>query len=412
MRILSVATTHPRFVNDSEPAYVLALNRELVRLGHRVTTILPHAEGAARSEVVDGVEIRRFRYFLPASAQRLCYNGGILPNLRKSWIARVNLPFFVVSQGLSVAAAVAGQTFDVVHCHWLITSGLMGAFVAPLARIPLVVTAHGSDVFTENPVFRFLDRFVLSRASVCTANSRRSGELVSKLNPNTRIQPVPMGVHPGQYGKHLASDAIRAEMGGGTPQILFVGRFTENKGVTDLVRAMKLISERLDRARLALVGFGPAEDSIRRTIENEGLDDRVTIMGRVSRDEIPAHMASADLLVLPSLKVEGLGVVLLEALASGTPVVGTRVGGIPDIISDGVTGLLCHPGDPQNIATTCLRMLEDSDLRRTTIENGKGLIEDRFSWTRIGAFLESVLLGCVEGRDLSDGVDNRSAESR
>ncbi|MEN8164620.1 MAG: glycosyltransferase [Acidobacteriota bacterium] len=405
MKILSIATTHPRFDGDSEPAYVLALNRELVRRGHSVTTIVPHAPGAAVKESVGGVRICRFRYFVPASAQRLCYNGGILPNLRRSWIARFNLPVFVAAQACAVARAVAFGSFDIIHCHWLITSGLMGALAAGPARLPLVVTAHGSDVFTENPVFKALDRWVLGRSCVCTVNSRRSGQLVSRLNPEARIEPVPMGVDPERYGKKLASASVRETLGNGRPQILFVGRFSENKGISDLVRAMVIIGAEMPEARLALVGFGPDEDRIRSTIAAVGLGDRVTILGRVSRDDIPAHMASADLLVLPSIKVEGLGVVLLEALASGTPVVGTDVGGIPDIIEDGVTGLLCRSQDPPDIAAKCLRMLQDEDLKRRTTENGLKLVEARFSWAGIGAALEGILLGCLREPEAPDAGD-------
>jgi phosphatidylinositol alpha-1,6-mannosyltransferase len=205
-----------------------------------------------------------------------------------------------------------------------------------------------------------------------------------------------MGVYPERHGKHLASDSVRSTMGDGSPQILFVGRFSKNKGITDLVRAMPTITAALPGAHLALVGFGPDEDRIRSTITAEGMGDRVTIVGRVAGGDIPVHMASADLVVLPSIRIEGLGVVLLEALASGTAVVGSDVGGIPDIIEDGVTGLLCRSQDPPDIAAKCVRILQDEDLKRRTTENGKRLVDTRFCWTRIGAVLESIMLDCLD----------------
>jgi glycosyltransferase involved in cell wall biosynthesis len=395
LKVLSIATTHPRFDGDSEPAYVLALNRELVRRGHSVTTLAPHAPGSAVEESLGGVRVRRFRYFLPLSAQRLCYNGGILPNLRKSWLARVNLPFFVAAQAAAVMREVTTGSYDVIHCHWLITSGLMGVLAGSSARLPVVATAHGSDVFTTNPLFKMLDRWVLRRSCVCTVNSRRSGGLVTQLFPAARIVPVPMGVDARRHGKHLASDEIRRALGGGSPQLVFVGRFSPSKGVPDLVRAMPIVAAELPHARLGLVGFGPDEGRIRAAIAEVGAESLVTVVGRVNGADIPAHMASADLLVLPSIRVEGLGVVLLEALASGTPVVGSDVGGIPDIIEDGVTGLLCRGGDPTDIAKTCVRILTDEELNRATTENGKRLVDARFDWERIGEVLESVLLDCI-----------------
>lgn len=412
VRILSIATTHPRFAGDSEPAYVFSLNRELVRRGHQVTTLLPHAAGASLEEVAHGVQIRRFRYFLPARAQRLCYNGGILPNLRKSWLARVNLPCFVAAQALAVTRAVTSKQYDVIHCHWLITSGLMGALVGRPAGVPLVVTAHGSDVFTNNLLFKAIDRWVLARCSVCTVNSRRSGMLVSGLSPDARIEPVPMGVDPDRYGKDLATPEARRALGNGRPQILFVGRFSRNKGVTDLVRALPIIAAEMPQVRLAVVGYGPDEGRIRSTIDEQRVGDRVSMIGPVAREAIPAHLASADLVVLPSIKVEGLGVVLLEALASGTPVVGSDVGGIPDIIEDGVTGLLCRSEDPGDIAAKCLRLLGDPELMRQTADNGRRLVLDRFSWSRIGAALEAILESClvVRGNAVTGGGGAEGAQ--
>jgi len=410
VRILSISTTHPRFEGDSEPAYVLALNRELATRGHHVVTLVPHAPGLALDDRMGDVRIRRFRYFLPTSAQRLCYNGGILPNLGKSWLARANLPFFLASQVAAAAREVRLGSYDVIHCHWLITSGIVGVLAARPRGLPVVVTAHGSDVFTDNPLFKLLDRWVLKRSCVCTVNSRRSGQLVSRIDPGARIEPVPMGVYPERHGKMLASAAIRRAMGDGSPQILFVGRFSENKGVPDLVRAMPIIAAELPGARLALVGFGPDEARIRSTIRAEGVEDRVTMLGRVAGEEVPAHMASADLLVLPSIKIEGLGVVLLEALASGTPVVGSDVGGIPDIIEDGVTGLLCRSQDSSDIAEKCVRIIKDEELNRRTVNNGKRLVDTRFSWSRIGEALEAILVECVRNSRLSRSANGDAAE--
>jgi len=395
VKILSLATTHPRWSGDGEPGYVLSVNRELVRRGHEVTTLLPHAPGAKRSEVVGGVRIRRFRYFLPPAYQRLCYDGGILPNLRRSWWARVNLPAFLIVQAGTVGREIRAGGYDVVHCHWLISNGFMASLTTRSSRVPLVVTAHGSDVFVDNVLFRVADRFVLRRCDACTVNSHRSGERVVDIFAESPIEVVPMGIYPDRFGPHHRSTAVRALMGGGRPQLLYVGRFSQHKGVPDLLRAMRLLESELPGARLALVGFGPEEDFIRRLVGDLGLESQVRLLGRASHDEIPGYMASADLVVLPSIKVEGLGVVLLEALASGTAVVGTDVGGIPDIIRHEETGLICRSQDPEHMAAACLRLVRDDDLRRRTTAVGRRLVEEKFCWSRIASRLEAVFERCI-----------------
>jgi len=402
-----VATTHPLVPGDGEPAYVQEVNRGLARRGHRITVLLPHAAGAPRRETDGDLEIRRFRYFLPEGLQRLCYNGGILPNLRRSWTARANLPIFLAAQAAAVAREVRRLDPDLLHCHWLISSGLMGALAGGGRNRPLVVSAHGSDVYLRNLAFQTANRLVLERADLCTVNSRGTRARVLAIHPGARTEVVPMGLHPERYGPHLASEEKRRRMGGGTPQLLFVGRFSRHKGLDHLLEAMVRILRELPEARLALIGFGPEEAALLDHAARAGVAHALTVVGRIPHTEIPAWLASADLLVLPSVQVEGLGVVLLEALASGTPVVGSDLGGIPDIVADGETGLLSRPGDPEHLATVCLRLLTDRELAGATAARGRRMVEASFSWKVIAERLDGLFGALLEehpGRRRSPGA--------
>ncbi len=411
MRILSVATTHPLAPNDGEPAYVREVNRGLARLGHRVSALLPHARGAPLLDDDGPVEIRRFRYFRPTRLQRLCYNGGILPNLRRSWTARLNLPFFLAAHAAAVAREVRRFRPDIIHCHWLISSGLMGVLAGGARHRPVVVSAHGSDVYLQNILFQTANRFVLERAQLCTVNSRGTRTRVLRIHPGARTEIIPMGIHPEDYGKELASQELRSRMGGGSPQLVFVGRFAKDKGVVALLEALELLLGKLPSIRLALIGFGPEEETIRRAAARFGVAGAVTVIGRIPHAEIPRWLASADLLVLPSERVEGLGVVLLESLASGTPVVGSRVGGIPDIIDHGVTGLLCRPGDPGDIAEQCLRLGADETFRRRTAEAGRRLVTRDYCWEYVARRFDAVFRELAAELAAGDARTGREEEA-
>lgn len=410
MRILSVATTHPLAPGDGEPAYVQEVNRGLARLGHQVTALLPHAPGAPLLDDDGPVTIRRFRYFRPPGLQRLCYNGGILPNLRRSWTARVNLPFFLAAQAAAVALEVRRLRPDLLHCHWLVSSGLMGVLTGGVRHRPVVVSAHGSDVYLQNILFQTANRFVLERAHLCTVNSRGTRIRVLRIHPGARTEIIPMGVHPEDYGKELVSPELRNRMGDGDPQLLFLGRFSRDKGIIALLEALGILLQSMHSARLALIGFGPEEQTIRRAADRLGIAGATSIVGRVPHAEIPRWLASADMVILPSERVEGLGVVLLESLASGTPVIGSRVGGIPDIIEDGVTGLLCRPGDPEDLAHQLVRLARDGALRRRTAEAGRDLVTRRYCWGHVARRFDEVFLELVEGAANGAGAGQATKE--
>lgn len=173
-----------------------------------------------------------------------------------------------------------------------------------------------------------------------------------------------------------------------TDVILFVGRLIDWKGVNILVSSMKKVRDTVRNARLVIVGDGPERKSLADRVKELGLEDSVTFTGQVSGMELKDYYSRASVFVLPSITVnnqtEGLGVVLLEAMASGVPVIGSNTGGIPDIIEDGVNGLLVQPGDPKALADAIIRILSDLALADRFREAGIKTVSERFSWDRIG----------------------------
>jgi glycosyltransferase involved in cell wall biosynthesis len=169
-----------------------------------------------------------------------------------------------------------------------------------------------------------------------------------------------------------------------------VGRLVERKGVTHLVEAVR----RLPAARLTVIGDGPERTSLAAQIAEGSLGDRVTLRGRVSEAELKDAYASSDVLVLPSIldargDTEGLGVVLLEAMSYGVPVIGSNLGGITDIVRDGETGLLVPPGDPVQLAAALQRLATDRDLAQRLGEGGRKHVATAFGWPAIMAQWEA-----------------------
>jgi glycosyltransferase involved in cell wall biosynthesis len=166
--------------------------------------------------------------------------------------------------------------------------------------------------------------------------------------------------------------------------VLSAGRLIDWKGTEFLIRAMPAVLEKFPDTKLLIVGTGPERDTLIRLARELDLNDRVALPGTVPPADLPSYYRSADAFVLPSInrggKTEGLGVVLLEAMASGCPVIGTNVGGIPDIITDGENGFLVPEQRPDLIAEKIVRIFTDTELQEKFRRNGMKRIHDSFSW--------------------------------
>ncbi len=287
----------------------------------------------------------------------------------------------------ALAAAVAGWRPDVVHLH---TVGLLApATLGVLADVPTVLTVHGPELFlraTERwclpaRYFRAGDAHGPARAAltwrgravaagtswlvgrlwrrglrvvdVYTAPSRYLADLAgAEIGP---VRLVPNGFDPAEVTSRQAAPGPR--------RLLFVGRLEYFKGPQVLLDALPAVLERHPGTVLTICGTGSMDREVREQIDRLGLGSSVELAGWLRRDELARRVAGADLVVMPSLWPEAFGLTCLEALAAGTPVVASDVGGLPDLVESGVTGELVPPGDPVALAGAIDRLLGDDERR-------------------------------------------------
>ena len=205
-----------------------------------------------------------------------------------------------------------------------------------------------------------------------------------------RVHVIPPGVNPSLFDGPFEDPFA----GVGRPRVLFVGRLAPQKGVRNLVAAAGLLEDM--SAQVLLVGDGPERPALEREAERIGLGDRLHFLGFVAHDRLPAVLAHADLLVLPSL-YEELGTVLLEAMQAGLPIVASKTGGIPDVIEDGVNGLLVPPGNPEALAHAIDRLLADRDLAYRLSEGARERGKD-YDWEVLAERVLAVYRGVTAGR--------------
>lgn len=306
-----------------------------------------------------------------------------------------------VELGLRSAIARAGRP-DILHGHWLHPHGAAAAAVGRAARIPVILTAHGSDVSrldlpSESRAPRYgaaLRTACAHAAAVICVSEAMAARVAKELGGDTaRLHVIPNGVDLERFALRDRREA-RSELARRFPNspilapdrrlVVFAGELEPVKQVDRLLHALALLLPSVPDATLAVVGDGPKAQTLADLAAEHHLGDRVLLAGRRPHAEIATWLAAADLFVLPSA-TEGLPLVIPEALACGTPVVASRVGGIPECITEGETGLLVDPKAVAPLAEA-LRAALGRDWDRMKIRAAA----ERFGWDAQVAKLEAV----------------------
>ncbi len=381
MRILHVVTAFPRGPEDVIVPWLVELIVRQRAAGHEVEVFTSAYRGGGNAEYRH-IPVHRFRY-APARWEDLTHDEAVPDRMRRSLRYKL-LPLPYVLAGMwAIWRLCRGTRYDIVHVHWPVPHALFGWAAGGGAK--LVTSWYGVElrwVQSSLPWLRWFVRWALKISDVVVAISSYTGGGIGRF-ARTPVRVIP-------YTLGFTSDsAPRLPARDGTLRILFVGRLVERKGVTHLIEAVRRLPPD-SRPRLTVIGDGPERTSLEAQIARDGLSGRVTVRGRVSEAELKDAYASSDVLVLPSIldargDTEGLGVVLLEAMSYGVPVIGSNLGGITDIVRDGETGLLVPPGDPLQLAAALQRLASDRDLATRLGEAGRKHVAAAFGWPAIMA---------------------------
>ncbi len=373
MRILVVAHNYPRFPGDPAGAYVARLARAAAASGATVQVIAPHSVSALEDEETDQLRVHRFRY-APESLERVGYRGDVSRRALLAPLTLATVPAYLLRFRSAIRRHAATFHPQVVHAHWWFPAGWL---VSGLG-VPYIVTCHGSDVrlLERSAVLRRVSRAVFRGAGAVTAVSRFLATDLERQTDGLRrpVSVTPMPVDVELFGRGLTTPKTSP------PRVLYAGNLVPNKGVDVLLRAVATLHQQGTECRLKILGEGPARPNLERLARALGVGDRVEWSKFVPQDRLPAEYGASTVTVLPTRgQAEGLGLVLVEALLAGSAVVGTPAGGIPEVIQDGVTGLLARDGDPDDLADKIRRLLGDPGLRDRLTAAGRARALETYS---------------------------------
>jgi len=289
---------------------------------------------------------------------------------------------------------------DVYEAHAVSGYGFPKALENQNIKKPFIHTIHGvlADEYEQTkqnayPSFRGrIANYFMHRLAKLEEETAHNANLIVTISNYSlekiqqhygievsKVRIVPNGVDTEKF-KPMDAKAVRQQFGlGNEPCVLFVGSLIPRKGLSFLVEAAKKIVKEQAETKFLFVGDGPLRNQLTASLEGANLLGNFKFLGNLKDDVLPAVYNCADVFVLPSIQ-EGQGIVLLEAQASGKPVVAFDVGGVNEAVRNGETGLLVKRGSSGELADALLKLLSDKALREKIGANGRGFVTENFTW--------------------------------
>jgi len=393
MNVLMLTSSYPKFPGDVTAPFIESIARGVVARGHAVDVVLPHHPELRRPP---GEPLRFFAYrYAPCDGWSLWgYAQSLEADVRVRRRVYLLAPLVALALRAQVGERLLAQRYDVIHAHWVVPNAALVVDLLATHGVPLVVSLHGSDVFLAERFApaRALARVALRAAGAITACSGDLQRRALALGaPAERTRTVPYGVDTAAFAPVVGADAsgMRRRLGAaeGDFLVLAAGRLVEKKGFRFLVEA----AARVPGLRVAIAGDGDLRTELEAQVR--ALRAPVTLAGNLDRGTLARALAAADAVAVPSVvdragNVDGLPNALLEALAAARPVVATRVAGIPDVLEDGVNGLLVPEKDAGALAAALGRLAREPDTRARLALAARRTAELRLSWDAAASAFE------------------------
>lgn len=409
LRILFLTQTYPRYPTDTAGPFIREIARGLVRAGDAVTILVPHTAGLDRAWDDDGIRVESFRY-APEFMEQVGYSRSLQRDEVVKIASAVAAPLYALGARRAVARALGGNSgetrFDVFHAHWIVPNGIATASLlgpATLKRRPVIgFGLHGSDVFlAEKHGVRRLVSNSMGKADFLTGCSPELLSRVSRLGelggPHSCSAVIPYGIDASDFGPGKDAQRWRRRLGiaDHATVVLGVGRMATKKGFQILLEVAEPLLQQNPTVHVVLAGGGDREAEFRRRVG--AFEGRVHFPGLVERDQLADLYRAADIFCLPAVhdeqgNVDGLPNVILEAMATGLPVVSTDVSGIPLAVLDGETGLLVKEGDSGSLQSALQRLINQPDLGKQFGLTGRRRVVKEFTWDQTSRKYRDVYL--------------------
>ena len=405
-KVLVIGSVYPRFHEDAEVPWLRTSIAHLKKAGLDIQVLAPAYKGL-KSHEIDGVKVNRFRY-APASWEFLTHEEGAPSKMaNKPWLQLLAIPY-IISGFFKCIKICRKFKPDIIHAHWPFPHAYIALGAAKLFKIPLVLNFHGAELLLirKKKWVKPLLKFAIGQAQAVFANSSFTASKIKALR-NVDVEWSP-------YGTTLETGNAEPHAINGKFKILFVGRHIERKGIRYLIEAAKYLPR--DQFEIRIVGVGDLTEQLKMQAdalchpelyetknfssqvelcplgssetEPKDLPAEIIFTGKLSPEALANEYRTANVFTLPAIvdskgDTEGLGVVLIEAMELGLPIVASNVGGIPDVVIDGETGILVPEKDPEALASAYKRLAAEPELVKHLLAGSQKRIAECFTWDGI-----------------------------
>jgi len=383
-KVLVLATTFPRWKDDSVPNFIYELTKELSQK-YEPHVLTPHSKGSKYLERMDGIVVHRFPYFI-SKYENLSTGISILNALQKNKFNYLLVPFFTLSGIISFVILNIKFRFKIVHNHWLVPFAPFTSLFKNIFKYKLIITSHGGDIlgFESSKVLNYLFKYCISRANSYTVVSSEMAKVASRFisaSDQSKLKIISMGIPYKEFS------SVKTNFSKNNFTAVFIGRLSEMKGTKYLLEAISILQDRNRRIKCKIIGSGPEEKSLKELSKKLQITNLIDFTGFIPHAKLPNELEGSSVFIGPSITTksgykEGFGLVFVEAMAAGIPVIATRSGGITDTVKHLKTGLLVEEKDPEGIANFVEKIIDDSELREKIVNGGREMAK-QYSWQSI-----------------------------
>ena len=290
---------------------------------------------------------------------------------------------WIAGEALAILLDIRNSNIKHFHAHYADKASHIALWLSKLMGVPFTFTTHGYDIFMNPPVD--MNTLVLHSQRMLTISEYNKNYIAKEFSVKRERIKV---IHCGVFTDKMPFKDINNYNFIKHVNILTVARLVPEKGLSYLISAMNILKHDGIDIKLRLIGEGPERGMLMEMIHSLGLDDIVSLPGACEHDVVIDNLLEADCFILPSLS-EGIPIVLMEALATGVPSIATNINGIPELIIDGITGLLCEPGNSREIANAVKKLRMDRCLRDRLVRKGRDKVVKEFDRTMCTGYLLS-----------------------